>query len=132
MPTPSTPPAQRTAEQPVKVAPLGERPFLRFYHSASLRTKTLAVLTTVEQAPDPTRYRNALSDVVMEITDSGLEYFFLRPLDLAKVGFVVNQSAHLGMGTVSRVLGPVVHNIIGHLDKNQLLIVCAHIRQLME
>ena len=131
MPTSSTPTAQRSSEHQVGPPALGEQPFLRFYHSVSLRNKTLAILMTLEQAPDPTRFRNALADVVMEITDSGLEYYFLRPLDMAKVGFVVKQSAHLGMGTVTRVIGPVVHNVIGHMDKNQLLIVCAHIRQLM-
>jgi hypothetical protein len=132
MPASSAPPAQLSAEQPAGPPPVGQQPFLRFYHSAGLRTKTLAMLATVEQAPDPTRHRNALSDMVMELTDSGLEYYFLRPLDVAKANFVIKQSAHLGMGGVMRVIGPVVHNIIGRMDKQQLLVVCQHIRQLME
>jgi hypothetical protein len=118
--------------QPAGEASPDQKPFLRFYHSDGLRTKTLAVLTTVEQASDPTRHRNALSDLVMELTDSGLEYYFLRPLDLAKAGFVTKQSAQLGIGSIKRVMGPVVHNVIGRLDAKQLLIVCGHIRQLME
>lgn len=117
---------------PTPWTPSADAPFLRFYHAADLRAKTLAMLATVEQAPDPTRHRNALADVVMELTDSGLEYYFLRALDLAKVGFVVKQSASVGMTAVKRVMGPVVHNVIGHMDKEQLLIVCRHIRQLME
>jgi hypothetical protein len=67
----------------------------------------------------------------MELTDSGFEYYFLRPLKLAKVGFVVEQSAHLGLVSVKRVLAPVIRNIIGHMDQLQLLTVCIHIRQLM-
>ena len=115
------------------VQPLpSDKPFLRFYHSESLRTKTLAVLTTLEQAQDRTRYRNALTDIVLELTDSGLEYYFLRPLKLASAGFVVEQSAQLGMGAVKRVMAPVIRNVIGYMDKQQLLTVCRHIRQLME
>jgi hypothetical protein len=69
---------------------------------------------------------------VLELTDSGLEYYFLRPLHLAKVGFVTEKSAQLGMGGVKRVMAPVIRNIIGRMDKHQLLAVCSHIRQLME
>ncbi len=128
----SSTPAQLAPELPVDSPLDDEQPFLRFYHSPGLRSKTLALLTTIEEAPDPTRHRGALSDMVMELTDSGLEYYFLRALDLAKAGFVVKQSASLGMTGVKRVMGPVVHNIIGRLDKQQMVVVCGHIRQLME
>lgn len=117
---------------PAEPSPAGGKYFLRFYHSAALRTKTLATLMAVEQAPDPTRYRDTLSDLAMELTDAGLEYYFLRALDVAKAGFVTRQSASVGIGTVKRVMGPVIKNIIGHMDKDQLLAVCRHIRQLME
>jgi hypothetical protein len=113
-------------------APPSDKPFLRFYHSKSLRANTLAVLTTLEQAQDCTRYSNALTEIVLELTDSGLEYYFLRPLKLANVGFVVEQSAQLGMGGVKRVMAPVIRNVIGRMDAQQLLTVCQHIRQLME
>lgn len=125
----STPPASLPSAQPVE--PQEEPPFLRFYHSPELRAKTLAVLTKVEQAPDPTRLRGALADLVMELTDSGLHYYFLRALDLTKSGFVVKQSASLGIGSVMRIMGPVVHNIMGMMDRRQLLIICSHIRDLM-
>ena len=86
----------------------------------------------LEQAKDSTRHRNALTDIVLELTDSGMEYYFLRPLKLANAGFVVEQSAQLGMGAVKRVMAPVIRNVIGYMDKQQLLTVCHHIRQLME
>lgn len=129
---PSKPPAKRTTKRSFKPAPPSDKPFLRFYHSESLRTKTLAVLTTLEQAQDRTRHRDALSDLVLELTDSGMEYYFLRPLQLAKVGIVTEQSARLGMGTVKRFMAPVIRNTIGHMDQQQLLTVCSFIRQLME
>jgi hypothetical protein len=119
-------------EQPVEPSLIEELPYLRFYHSAELREKTLVIVRSIERASDPGRYRNALADVVMELTDSGLNYYFLRPLDLAQANFVVKQSAHLGVGSVLRIMGPVVHNIIGMLDKQQLVSVCGHIRALME
>jgi hypothetical protein len=129
-------PSKRSAtprvKPPVKVSSPSSQPFLRFYHSKSLRAKTLAVLITLEKAKDSTQHRDALADIVVELTDSGMDYYFLRPLKLAKTGFFVEQSANLGMAATTRVLASVIRNIIGSMDKPQLLTVCSYIRQLME
>lgn len=126
-PAPSRSPAKRLPKAP---AP-SEKPFLRFYHSPALRKKTLAVLVSLEKAPDPTDHRDALADVVVELTNSGLDYCFMRPLGLAKVGFLVQQSANLGLAGAQQVMGSVIRNIIGRMDRPQLLSVCASIREMM-
>jgi hypothetical protein len=107
------------------------KPFLRFYHSDDLRKKTLSVLGSLEQAQDATSHRDALADVVVELTNSGMDYFFMRPLKLAKAGFIVQQSANLGLAGAQQVMGSVLRNIIGRMDQPQLLSVCGSIRQLM-
>ncbi|NWF70304.1 MAG: hypothetical protein HXY40_14555 [Chloroflexi bacterium] len=121
MSTDSTPPAESST-----------KPFLRFYHSDGLRTKTLTVLNKLEQAKDCTRHRDILAQLVVELTNSGMDYYFMRPLKLAKVGFIVEQSAVMGMSGATRVLASVIHNIIGRMDRPQLLFVCSYIRELME
>jgi len=115
-----------------KASARSTEPFLRFYHSKSLRTKTLAVLATLEKAEDSTQHRDALADVIVELTDSGMEYYFLRPLKIAKAGFFTEQSANLGMAAVTRVLASVIRNIIGRMDSPQLLSVCSYVRQLTQ
>lgn len=107
------------------------KPFLRFYHSEALRKKTLTLLGTIEQARDATTHRDALSNLVIELTDSGMDYYFIKPLKLAKPGFLVEQSAKLGLAGVQQVMGSVVRQIIGRMDSPQLLSVCGSIRQLM-
>jgi hypothetical protein len=125
-------PARPPARKPAKRASASHEPFLRFYHSSRLRAETLAVLRTFEEARDSTQHHEALSDVVVALTESGMEYYFLRPLKLAKVGFVVEQSARLGMKGALRVQASIVRNIIGRMDGPQLLAICGHIRNLME
>ena len=125
-------PVGQTTQRAIKSPPRADRPFIRFYHSESLRAKTLAVLVALEEADDSTRHRNALSDIALELVDSGMDYFLMRPLRLAKVGFVVEQTASMGIGGVKRVLTPVIRNIIGRMDEQQLLTVSNHIRDLME
>ena len=117
----------------LSTAPSGSsaKPFLRFYHSKELRTKTNAVLTTLEGARDPTVHRGTLADLAVELTNAGLDYYFLKPLKLAKAGFVVEQSASLGMTGVQQLMGSVIRNIIGRMDGPQLLSVGTSLRQFM-
>jgi hypothetical protein len=131
---PSKPTATPRVKPLAKASPPSPKPLpsLRFYHSQSLRTKTLAVLTALEKAKDRKQHRGALAEIVVELTDAGMEYYFLRPLKVAKAGFFVEQSASLGIATTTGVLASVMRSIIGGMDDDQLLSVCSYIRQLMK
>jgi hypothetical protein len=106
-------------------------PFLSFYYSGSLHKKTLALLGKVERARDPTAHRDALADVVVELANSGLDYYFMKPLKLAKAGFILVQSASLGMAAVQQVMASVIRQVIGRMEGPQLLSVCSSIRLFM-
>lgn len=106
-------------------------PFLRFYHSEALRKKTLSLLSVIEQAQDAAAHRTALANLVVELTNAGLDYYFMKQLKLAKPGFLVEQSANLGMAGAQQVMGSVIRQVIGRMDSTQLLSVCGSIRQLM-
>ena len=131
---PATPSARRVskpapkARAPAEAAKAG--PFLRFHHSQALREKTLRILVALEDAPDPIQHRDALADLVVELTNAGMDYYFIKQLKLAKVGFIVQQSANLGMIGAMQIMGNVIRRIIGRMDDAQLLSVCRSIRQL--
>jgi hypothetical protein len=127
-------PAAKSA-QSTKLGPAASgssaKPFLRFYHSAALRQKTLAMLTSLESARDPTVHRGALADIAVELTNGGLDYYFIQPLKVAKAGFVVEQSASLGMTGVQQLMGSVIRNVVGRMTGAQLLSVGKSLRQFM-
>lgn len=107
------------------------QPFLRFYHSEELRSRTLAVLVSIEQSKEPAKHRDALADIVVELTSVGMDYYFMKPLKQAKTGFVIEQSASVGMMGAVRVLGTVTRNIVSRMDGAQLRSVSEAMRQLM-
>ena len=107
-------------------------PSLRFFHSEALRAKTLAVLDGLETGGDPTTQREALAAVVVELTETGLEYYFVKPVKAAEVGFMAEQSTKLGISSILRVMAPVTRRIIGGMDAAQLRVVAAHLRHLMQ
>src|SRR3990167_7560605 len=107
-------------QKPKKPAASAAKPFLRFHHSAPLRAKTLKLLETVENADKPTEHSGRLTDLILELTDAGMDQFFLQSLKATKANFVVQQ-----------VMCTVIRNIIGRMDDRQLLSVCGSIRQFM-
>ena len=134
-----TTPTKRAAPARAKPAPkpsapmeAPSKPFLRFYHSNALRIRTIQVLETVENCPDPTAHCGALTDLIAELVDSGMDYYFLRSLKATKAGFVAEQSASLGLVGVQKVMGTVIRNVLGRMSGPQLLSVCGTLRELME
>jgi len=121
----------RSASPPSGQPSPDSKPFLRFHHSEALRRKTLGVIGAVEQAKDPATHRDDLADLVVELTNCGLDYYFMKQLKLAKPGFLVEQSANLGMAGTQQVMGTVIRQVIGRMGGPQLLSVCGSIRQLM-
>jgi hypothetical protein len=105
-------------------------PSLRFHHSKELRAKTLAVLAALEAAPDHAKHRPALADLVAELTEAGMDYYYMRALRIAQVGFVGEQSARLGISSAAKLIGSVSRKYIMGMDQDQLLIVARHIREL--
>lgn len=114
-----------------KCAVPDSKPFLRFYHSPELRTKTFEVLDTVESAEKATAYSGQLTELVLDLTECGMDQYFLQSLKATKANFVVQQSAALGLSGVQKVMATVIRNILGRMDDRQLLAVCGSIRRFM-
>ncbi|MDO8447571.1 MAG: hypothetical protein Q7T10_02040 [Rhodoferax sp.] len=118
------------ASSKAAAAPATAEPSLRFHHSKALRAKTHAVLAALEAAPDKANHGDALADLVADLTQAGMDYYYLRALKLAQVGFVVEQSARLGMSGAVMLINSVSRKFIVRMDKAQLLVVARHIREL--
>jgi hypothetical protein len=90
------------------------------------------VLEAVETSPDPSQHRKALAELVVGLTRSGMDAYFIAPLKLSKAGFITEQSAALGMAGAVQVLSSVIRNIIGGMGEPQLRSVCGSIRRFMQ
>ena len=90
------------------------------------------MLDALETAEDATSQREALAEVVLELTETGLAYYFVKPVQAAKVGYMAEQSTKLGIAGILRLMGPVTRRIIGGMNAQQLRSVSDHIRHLMQ
>ncbi len=126
VPTSRARPAAKTGS----VAADPAEPFMRFHHSHDLQTRTEALLAALEAAPDATVHGDALADLVAELTEAGMNYYYLRALKAARSGFVVEQSARLAMSGAVKLISSVSRKFIVRMDHAQLLSVATHIRAL--
>ena len=108
------------------------KPSLRFFHSSALRSRTNKLLTAIEKDEEPTRHVEALSTLVLELAEAGMTYYYVKPVEQAKLGFVARQTAGLGIAGSLRVMGPIVRNILGGADAKQLRVIARHMRLLMK
>jgi len=105
-------------------------PSLRFYHSEVLREKTNTVLSALESQPGHPHHGEAIADLVTHLIEAGMDYYFLKPLKQAEVGFVAEQSARLGISGAVKLVSSVSRKFIIRMDHTQLLVVATHIRSL--
>jgi len=129
MATKATTPAKPPVKKPMAPKSAGE-PSMRFYHSQALRDKTIAVLNALEDTPEHPGHGDMMADLVNELIEAGMDYYFMRALKQAKVGFVVEQSARMGMSGAVKLVSSVSRTFILRMDKGQLLVVAQHIRTL--
>jgi len=92
----------------------------------------LKALREIEDVPDPRAHVGELAAIIGELTEAGFDYYFLRALRQAKVGFVVLQTASMGVSGAMRFINPVFRSALATMDARQLQVVAAHIRHLME
>lgn len=105
-------------------------PSLRFHHSEESATEMRATLTALEEADNPEDHREALADLVAELTEAGMDYYYLRALKLSNAGQLTQQSAKLGLAGAARMISSVSRRFIMRMNGKELLAVAAHIRGL--
>jgi len=103
---------------------------MRFLYSQALHDRTESVLLALEANPAHPKHGEAVADLTTALIEAGMDYYFLRALKEAKVGFVTEQSARLGLMGAVRLISSVSRKYIVRMNETQLLAVASHIRAL--
>lgn len=92
-----------------------------FAISADLRRRCEEVLAAVREDGDPRPHVDELAAVVVEMTDAGLDFYFLLPLELAEAGAVARGTARVGIAAARRGIPTVIRRVVASLSDDQLL-----------
>jgi len=116
--------------KPVARAAVSREPSMRFLYSQALHDRTESVLLALETNPSHPKHGEVIADLTTALIEAGMDYYFLRALKEAKVGFVTEQSARLGLAGAVRLISSVSRKYIVRMNETQLLAVASHIRAL--
>ena len=79
------------------------------------------LVAALRAAPGDRAVVSGLTDLILDLTDTGLNYFFLYSLESIGVGALRRKGAEIALGTAGRVLPPVVRSTVGSMSEDQLL-----------
>ena len=106
-------------------------PSVRFHLPQTQHAETLEAIDTIVADAKPRDYSIALGDMVVELTQAGLNYYFGQALRQADAGFVLTKSADVGLAATLKVIAPMIRNVIGQLNDQQIREICGFMRGLM-
>ncbi len=106
-------------------------PSLRYYLKADLYRRTEDLLAKIEADDKASRHAADFAELVNELTDGGLTYYFVEPLKQANAGYMAQKTAQIGMASVAKIARPIIRKLIGGLNDEQLKSVCAYVRQIL-
>lgn len=99
--------------------PAGGR--VAFEISAELRRRCEEAIAAVRAADEPREHLAELVEAVVELTDTGLDFYFLYPLERVGAGRVARGTAQVGVAAARRGLPTVVRRVVGSLSNGQVL-----------
>ena len=75
----------------------------------------------VRASNHPRDHSTELIDVVLELTELGLTYYFLKPLEVAEMGMMSLATAKIGLASARQGLPVIIRRIVGSASDEQIL-----------
>ncbi len=72
-----------------------------------------------------------LTNIIIELTDTGLEYFFVHSLEKAGTGGLQIGTVKLALTTARRAIGAVARKILKNMSESQVLTIVDFIESLL-
>jgi hypothetical protein len=104
---------------------------ISFPLSDELRQQTLETLAVLRESSDRRRHIPLLSSLISDLTEAGLEYYFVHSLEKAGVGLIGVSTAKLGISSTSKGIPVVISKVVKMMSDDQLAAVADFIDGLL-
>lgn len=81
------------------------------------------LIDRIRSAEDPLAYRKEGADMVVRLTEVGLDAFFLAPVEQLSLGPVAGSMVKLGLRSASTAISVFIRRIVAGLNAAQILAV---------
>ncbi len=97
--------------------------YLGFPIPNELEQRISELLKNMKNASDKTKYVNELYAVVQELSNIGLEYYFILPLKEAKIGMLKMKSVEMALSVGKQGIFSVSKGILKAMNNEQLEVI---------
>ena len=102
-----------------------------FQISPELMARAEAALAAVREEPAQGPAVEELVEVVLEMTDRGLDFYYLEPLRRAEAGAMTTSAARLGIAAAGRGIPAIIRRVVRSLDEEQILSIADFIDEIL-
>jgi hypothetical protein len=72
-----------------------------------------------------------LVDLIGDLTEEGLEFYYMRPLRLARANFFTKSATHMGLSSSRRAILMATRRVMGNMSFDQLNTIADHIETIV-
>ena len=109
----------------------GSEQLVAFPISPDLHARVREVLAALRDAERASDLAPELAKIVTEMTDRGLGYYFLRPLEVAGMGRISQATAKVGIASAGRGIPLIVRKILSSASDEELLALAEFVESLL-
>ena len=102
-----------------------------FRISPELMERARAAVAAARRDPTEEDHIEELIEVILELTDRGLDFYYLEPLRRARAGTMALSATRLGLAAASRGIPPTVRRVITGFDEEQVLVIADFLDEIL-
>lgn len=102
-----------------------------FRISSEFMERAQAALRGVREDPSDGDSVEALVEVILELTDRGMDFYYLEPLRRARAGAITTSAARLGIAAAGRGIPAVIRRVVSSLDEEQVLSIAGFVDEIL-
>lgn len=79
------------------------------------------LITKIRNGQSPTQYVGALTDLVIDLTEAGLQFYFIEPLERIDVSSLTMKVASMGLNSTHKGMKMVIKKVLKKLSDEQVV-----------
>ena len=111
--------------------PNSEQLYLSYPLTPEIQENALQLIEKMKKSENRKIYSKELINLILELTDVAVDYFFYNPVKLAKVNMIGKSAVDLALKTAKRAVGVIAGKVIGGMSDVQLLIIVDFIENVL-
>lgn len=102
-----------------------------FRITPELAERAEAAVRAVRRDPSAEDHVEELVEVILELSERGMDFYYLEPLRRAGAGTIATSTARLGIAAAGRDLPTIIRRVLASLDPQQVAAIADFVDEIL-